>query len=123
VSIERKPIAVVDDDPFMLKALERLLPACGFEVLVFGSAEAFLGSNAANDVACLVLDINLGGISGIELARRLTASGYRLPIIFITAVDNAATREKASATGGAAYLAKPFPATLLISAIEEAVGD
>src|SRR5262245_4896177 len=80
-----RTIAVVDDDPSMLKGLVRLLNAHGFGTQAFASAEAFLADSGAGSAACLVLDIHLGGISGIELRRRLTASGSRLPVIFITA--------------------------------------
>jgi len=116
----RKVVAVVDDDPSMLKAIARLLGAHGFDAEVFASAEAFLRRDAAEDAACLVLDVNLGGMSGIELRRRLTDTGSRLPIIFITAVDDEATEQEAVAAGCVAYLHKPFPATQLIGAIQAA---
>jgi FixJ family two-component response regulator len=112
-------VAVVDDDPTMLKAIERLLRAKGFEVETFDSAEAFLaGSSKA---ACLVLDIHLSGMSGIELRRRLIASGSKPPpTIFITALDDEATHKEALAAGCLAYLRKPFLASLLIGAISKA---
>jgi len=116
----RKVVAVVDDDPSMLKAIARLLGVHGFEADLFESAEAFLRRDAAKEAACVVLDIHLGGMSGIELRRRLTESGSRLPIIFITAVDDEATHQEAVAAGCVAYLRKPFPATQLIGAIETA---
>jgi len=116
----RKVVAVVDDDPSMLKAIARLLGAHGFDAEVFASAEAFLRRDATKDAVCLVLDIHLGGMSGIELRRRLTDSGSPLPIIFITAVDDEATQQEAVAAGCAAYLHKPFPATQLIGAIQAA---
>jgi FixJ family two-component response regulator len=115
-------IAIVDDDPAMLKAIERLLKAHGFEAEAFESAEAFLRREEAGEPACLVLDIHLGGISGIELRRRLTARGSELPIIFITAVDDEATYEDAMDAGCIAYLRKPFTAKLLIGAINKAMG-
>jgi FixJ family two-component response regulator len=116
----RRVVAVVDDDPLMVKALERLLRASGFEVAAFESAEAFLALGESGDLACLVLDVSLGGISGIELAHRLAASGHRVPVIFITAVDNEATREEAVEAGCVAFLTKPFPAAALINAVSQA---
>jgi FixJ family two-component response regulator len=122
MSIRRKVVAVIDDDPTMLKAIERLLSAKGFDAEVFTSAEAFLEGATASKATCLVLDIHLGGISGIELRRRLTTSGSRLPVIFITALDDEATHKEAMEAGCVAYLRKPFPAHLLIGAIDKAAG-
>ena len=116
----RKLVAVVDDELTMLKAIERLLNARGFPTRVFASAEAFLEDDARNEVSCLVLDIHLGGISGLDLQRRLKESGSQLPIIFVTAIDNEAVHQQAMDAGCVAYLRKPFLAHLLISAIEKA---
>ena len=118
----RKLVAVVDDEPTMLKAIERLLNAHGFATCTFASAEAFLAGEAESEAACLVLDIHLEGMSGIDLRRRLKAAGSQLPIIFITAVDDEATHREAMDAGCVACLRKPFPADLLIGAIERSVG-
>jgi FixJ family two-component response regulator len=115
-----KMIAVVDDDASMLKSIERLLGAYGFATKVFASAEAFLDLNAAVDVDCLLIDIHLGGMSGIELRDHLTASGCKLPVIFMTAFDDEATRMQAQSAGCIAFLHKPFVANLLLGAIEQA---
>jgi FixJ family two-component response regulator len=115
-----KTIAVVDDDPDMLKAIRRLLAAHGFHSEAFASAEAFLDRNGTREPACLVLDIHLGGMSGIDLQRRLKASGSQLPIIFITAVEDEAACREATDAGCVAYLRKPFTARLLIGAIDKA---
>jgi FixJ family two-component response regulator len=112
-----RTIAVVDDDPSLLESLRRLLSAHGFRVQTFASAEAFLDDNAHCEADCLVLDIHLGGISGIDLQRRLISSGRNLPVIFMTAVDNDVTHQKAMDVGYVAYLRKPFLAKLLIDAI------
>ena len=88
---------------------------------MFVSAEAFLDCKNGTGSDCLILDINLGGISGIELHRRLTAAGSRIPVIFITALDDEATSRQAKEAGCVAYLPKPFPADVLISAIDEAM--
>jgi FixJ family two-component response regulator len=118
----QRVVAVIDDDVDILKAIGRLLKAHGFRLESFASAEAFLARDSAHELACLVLDIHLGGISGIELQRRLKASGCRLPIIFITAIEDDATRRDAMAAGCVAYLRKPFAARLLIDAIDSAMG-
>jgi FixJ family two-component response regulator len=115
-----KLIAVVDDDPDMLRAIVRLLKAHGFDVHAFASAEAFLDGDAGRVASCLILDIHLGGMSGIELQRHLSARGSGLPIIFITAMDDAATRHEAMDAGCVAYLCKPFVAKLLLDAIHKA---
>ena len=119
MSVLRK-VTVIDDDPTMLKAIERLLRVKGFDVETFASAEAFLAGPGT--ASCLVLDIHLGGMSGIELRRRLVASGARPPTIFITAVDDEATHKEAMEAGCVAYLRKPFLASLLIGAIDKATG-
>ena len=114
-------VAVVDDDPGMLKSIERLLRAYKFEPVVFTSAEAFLGDLAAGTASCLVLDIHLGGMSGIDLRRRLAAEGSHLPVIFISAEDDETLHEAAIESGCVAYLRKPFLAQLLIGAINKAI--
>ena len=115
-----KIIAIVDDDASMLKGIERLLGAHGFVTRVFASAEAFLDVNGVADVDCLLVDIHLGGMSGIELRHHLTASGCKLPVIFMTAFDDEATRMQAQSAGCIAFLHKPFVADLLLGAIEQA---
>jgi FixJ family two-component response regulator len=116
-----RTIVVVDDNPSMLQSLSRLLSAHGFRVEAFASAESFLANIAECEADCLLLDIHLGGISGIDLQRRLTSSGTDLPVIFMTAIDNEATRQQAFDVGCIAYLKKPFLAKLLIDAINRIV--
>jgi FixJ family two-component response regulator len=116
----KKVVAVVDDDPSMLKAAETLLDAHGFATKTFASAEEFLDRGAATEVDYLLLDIHLGGMSGIELRRQLKASGSVLPIIFMTALDDEAIPEMALNGSGVTCLRKPFPAYQLIEAIAKA---
>ena len=116
----RKLVVVVDDDKTMLRSLERLLNASGFDTEVFGSAEAFLERTAAREAACIVLDIHLGGMSGIELRRRLAAAGSPIPVVFMTAFDDENTRDEAMQAGCIVCLRKPFPARSLIGAIQSA---
>jgi FixJ family two-component response regulator len=112
-----RTIAVIEDNPSMLKGLNRLLSAHGFRVLTFASAESFLDEIVKCEAECLLLDINLGGMSGIDLQRQLTSSGRNLPVIFMTAVDSEAARQEAIEVGCVAYLRKPFLAKLLIDAV------
>ena len=114
-------VAVVENDPGMLKSIDRLLKACKFQTAIYTSAESFLGDRGAREPACLVLDIHLGGMSGIELRRKLTACGSDLPVIFISGADEETVRHVAFAAGCVAYLRKPFPAPLLIEAINKTV--
>ena len=114
-------MAVVDDDSSMLGATKELLEACGFVTKTFASAEEFLDHGAPSQVDCLLLDIHLGGMSGIELRRRLKISNATLPVIFITALDDEDTRAQAQQAGRVAFLRKPYSARQLVDAIEKAV--
>lgn len=116
-----RTIAIVEDDPSMLQGLNRLLLARGFNVQAFSSAELFLEDAANRKAVCLLLDIQLSGISGIELKRRLASSGGSLPVIFMTGIDNEAVRQEALDLGCVAFLKKPFLAKLLIEAIDGVV--
>jgi FixJ family two-component response regulator len=115
-------ICVVDDDDSVLRALRRLLAASGFAVEVFSSAEGFLASTYRQRAACLVLDVQLRGSSGFDLQRELVAAGERIPVIFITAHDDAPTRDRARQAGAVRYLRKPFDDDSLLDAINSAIG-
>jgi FixJ family two-component response regulator len=115
-------VAIVEDDPSVRKSLKRLLNAYGFTTEGYASAEAFLDAGAERRTACLVLDIHLEGMSGIELRQQLTASGSTLPVIFITAVDEDELEEEAVQTGCVAFLRKPVSAELLKSFVSKALG-
>ena len=121
--MERRPytVAVVEDDSSMRRSVLRLLNAHGFAVEEFPSAEAFLGRDPDSRVACVVLDIHLPGMSGLELRRRLTAAGSILPVIFVTAIDDDAVKMAAIQLGCVAYLRKPFPADALIDPVRNAL--
>ena len=114
-------VIVVDDDPGFLKGVARLLAYNGIETRTFASAEALIESGSASTATCLLLDIRLGGISGIELQHRLAASGSKCPVIFMTANDDEATRNQAVDAGCIAYLRKPFASQVLLDAIGKAV--
>jgi FixJ family two-component response regulator len=119
---QHRVVAVVEDDPSMRTSLERLLDAHGFLTQGYPSAEAFLHRDTASRISCLVLDIHLGGMSGIELRSRLKEAGSSLPVIFITAVDDAALERQGAKAGCVAYLHKPFSAALFIGAVNRALG-
>ena len=114
-------IGVIDDEPGVLAGLKRILTASGLAAEGFLSAEDLLARGSLGDLTCLVVDINLSGMSGIELRRRLAAAGSGIPVIFITARDDEATRREAMSAGCVAYLGKPFPGRMLIDAIMSAV--
>lgn len=122
-SAKRPVVAIVDDDPSVLKGLKRVLDACNYATDVFNSGEAFLASDDAKEaeIACVVLDINLGGMSGIEVRRRLATRNFKVPIIFMTALDTDAVRREALDAGCVDYLRKPFSGNELIASIQKAL--
>jgi len=120
--IQKRIVAVVDDDAGMRKSLKTLLSACGYATYTFDSAEAFLRTSADSNANCLVLDIQLGDMSGVILARRLTEIGLKFPIIFMTAVDDPEISSQVAKSGCIACLRKPFSADVLIEAIVKAIG-
>jgi FixJ family two-component response regulator len=113
----------VDDDAPLRRALQRLLRSAGFSVKTFGSAEDFLAADHAPLPGCLVLDIQLGALTGFDLHDRLRARGVSIPTIFITGHDSAARRERARKIGAAGYVCKPFDEACFIAAIERAMAQ
>ena len=99
-------VAVVDDDENICRSFGRLLRAAGFQPIIYDSAESFLADKKHPQFGCLVLDVQLGGMSGVELAEQLAATGQRTPIIFITAHDDPEAHRVAEALGCAAYFRK-----------------
>ena len=114
-------ISVVDDDRSVRRALQRLLRTSGYATEQFASAKEFLSSPALSRTACLILDIQLGATTGFELQAELAAGGSAIPIIFISAHDDAATGERIAESGATAYLRKPFEEHDLLDAIRRAV--
>jgi CheY-like chemotaxis protein len=117
----RFTVGVVDDDESIQMALKRLLLSEGYHVATFGSAEDFLESLSMPRHGCLVLDICLPGMSGLDLEERLSSSGMRHPVIFMTAHDNPQWQERAKAVGAIAYLRKPFEQHSLLDAVRIAL--
>jgi FixJ family two-component response regulator len=114
-------VAVVDDDESLRRSLTRLLRASGIESVAYLSAEDFLRDVARPPFDCLVLDIQLGGMSGIDLARQLADRGSTIPVIFITAHDQPDVREKALRAGCSAYLRKSDPGEAVLDALRRAI--
>lgn len=110
-------IAIVDDDAPLREALGSLLNAAGFSTQVFANAEDFLSSAHRQNTICLVLDIRLPGMNGIELQRALNASGSRIPIVFITAHGDATVKDLVMSSGAAAFLNKPVRSSALLKEI------
>src|SRR4051812_34195848 len=109
-------IAIVDDDESICRAVCRLLRAAGMQAIGYGSAETFLSDNQ-HCFDCLLLDIQLGGMSGIELALWLAAEGRQAPVIFLTAFDDPETRSQAQRAGCAAYVRKSDPGQTVLDVI------
>src|SRR4051812_9417092 len=105
---ESSLIAVVDDDEAIREATESLIRSVGFRAVVFPSAEDFLRSSHLQDTACLIVDVRMPGMSGLELQRQLAAANYSMPIIFITAHGDEEARARALRAGAVAFLDKPF---------------
>jgi FixJ family two-component response regulator len=116
----RERVFVVDDDLAMLRGVARVLKQHGYDTVLFSSAEAFSGHDDYENVACIVLDINLKDGSGIELRHGLKAAGIYVPVIYMTANDNPVVRAAAVQSGCLAYLAKPFSANSLIEPLKRA---
>ncbi len=115
-------IYVVDDDASICKAITRLLKSAGLSAQAFQSAEDFLRVVKVQSPDCLLLDIRMPEMNGLELQRQLTRSGIRIPVIFITAFDDDHTRQQAREAGAAGYFCKPFDDEALLDAIRFAVG-
>ena len=115
-------ISVVDDDAAVREAVKGLLKSAGFHAEAFASAEEILSSGRLTGTACLILDVRMPGMSGIEFQERLIASGCLVPIIFITAHADEEARARALNRGAVACLQKPFSDDALLDAIAKAIG-
>jgi len=116
----QKPVTVyvVDDDESILRALKRLLRSAGYHAVTFRSAEDFIDSAPAGGEGCLILDIRLPGMTGLDLQEKLDSSGAKYVVIFMTAHDNPQWQERARKAGAVAYLKKPFDEQSLMDAID-----
>ena len=114
-------VLVVEDDESLRGALERLLGLAGFSVVAYGSAEALLSEGAGESAACVVSDLRLPAMSGLELLAALRAHGWRAPLILITAYDEPGLAKTATGRGAAGYLVNPFHGTALLAAVRAAI--
>ena len=114
-------IAVVDDDEAIREAIQSLIRSVGLRAAVFASAEDFLRSSQLQDTACLIVDVRMPRMSGLELQRQLATAHYPMPIIFITAHGDAETRAHALRAGAVAFLDKPFSDEVLLRAVQAAL--
>jgi FixJ family two-component response regulator len=114
-------ISIVDDDECARKAMERLVRSLGYVVVTYASAEDFLDSNHVNDTSCLITDVHLPGLSGVELYQHLLADGFAVPTIFVSGLADETTRTQVLAAGAVAFLRKPFGQKSLIDCVKTAL--
>ena len=117
---ENSTISIVDDDPAVRDALWRLMDSAGLPATVFASAEEFLAAPNRGETTCLIVDVRMPGMDGLELQRHLIASNWKVPIIFISAHAEAGVRERALQAGAVKFFEKPFNSAALLQAIEAA---
>ena len=117
----KRNIAVIDDDVLVRQALEDCMESAGYVVEGFGSAEEFLASGSSREAACLIVDVQLPGITGLELQNKLASDNNPVPIVFVTAQGTGASREKAIRRGAAGFLGKPFRREELLNIIGAAI--
>jgi FixJ family two-component response regulator len=116
-------IAIVDDDPFVRQATEALVQSLGYRASTFFSAEDFLQSSYIHETSCLISDVQMPGLSGVDLQRVLIAQGNRLPTIFITAYFDERIRRSVMEVGAIGYLSKPFDEESLIELLQSVFGN
>lgn len=114
-------ISIVDDDESVREATKGLVRSLGFVAATFGSAEEFLNSERRRETSCVIADVQMPGVSGVELQRRLIAEGDRLPMIFITAFPEDRVRERVLEAGAFGFLSKPFNEEHLIGCLDNAL--
>lgn len=114
-------IAIVDDDDAVRRATSGLLRSLGYQVVAFATAEQFLASEQLATTLCLITDVQMPGISGIELLKRLRASGHGFPVIVITAFPDVSLRDRAKQLGAWGFLPKPFDQAALTDCLDRAI--
>jgi FixJ family two-component response regulator len=115
-------ISIIDDDPSVRKATDGLVRSLGYRSLTFASAEDFLDSDHIEDTSCVITDVQMPGLSGVELQSVLIARGARLPMIFITAFPEDRIRRSVLEAGAIGFLSKPFEEAVLIERLQAALG-
>jgi FixJ family two-component response regulator len=119
--MNRPLVAIVDDDDLFRRSVERLIGSAGFSVETFGSAEDFLERGKLDTTACAILDIRLPGLSGVDLQQQLITRPRSIPIVFVSAHEDAVTRGNALRAGAIAFLKKPFDNSTLLEALHRAL--
>jgi FixJ family two-component response regulator len=114
-------ISVIDDDESVRRTTTLLIESFGFRAAAFASAESFLKSGQVHDTSCLILDVRMPGMNGLELQSELSAAGYGMPVIFITAYDDKGSRGRAMQAGAVAFLEKPFNDEQLLQTVRSAL--
>lgn len=114
-------ISIVEDDPSVREAMGNLMKALGYQTAMFDSSEAFLAVSETIKPACLILDVRMPGMNGLDLQRRLALSGNRVPIVFITAHTDDDARKQALQAGAVAFLRKPVSEADLLGAVDAAL--
>ena len=122
MGISSRSVLIVEDDPSMRSSMERLLGTAGFTVLGYESAEVVLSSGIPEGISCIVSDLRLPGMSGLNLLSEIRGRGHGTPLILVTAYDAPGLGNEALRRGAAAYLVKPFRGTALLDAIRTAIG-
>jgi len=120
-ALARTLVSVVDDDESVRESLPDLLKEFGFEARAFSSAQEFLASDCVSRTGCLILDIAMPGMSGLDLQRELKLRGHGIPIVFITAQVDGSLRARALEEGAASFLLKPFSDTALLASVKSAL--
>jgi FixJ family two-component response regulator len=115
-------VCVVDDDESLRRSVRNLLSSVGFRVETFASAEEFLESTHRANTGCLVLDLRMAGMNGLDLLRHLGAMGSRIPVIILTAHGDEEARRRSLEAGAVAFLGKPFRGDALLDAVKTALG-
>jgi FixJ family two-component response regulator len=115
-------VFIIDDDPLYRRSSERLVRSIGFDVKIFESARDFLSSRRPNVPSCLILDVRLPGLSGLDLQRELAEAGVHIPIIFVTGHGDIPMSVQAMKAGAVEFLTKPFRDQALLDAIRQAIG-
>jgi FixJ family two-component response regulator len=120
LGVKKNLISVVDDDESIRRTTTLLIESFGFRATAFESAQNFLKSGQLHETSCLIVDVQMPGMNGLQLQSHLAAAGYKIPIIFITAHDNKESRQQALQAGAVAFLGKPFSDELLLQIIRAA---
>jgi FixJ family two-component response regulator len=123
LGVRKNLISLVDDDESIRRTTTLLIESFGFRAAAFESAESFLKSEQLHETSCLIIDIQMPGMNGLQLQSHLAAAGYKVPIIFITAYDREESRQQALQAGAIAFLSKPFNDELLLETIRATLRD